>query len=249
MVEDDVPLVNIFGLKVVDLNQDDFYNYVTSEYLDGVRYCVTPNIDHFMRYCSAGDDDFVVAYNSADYRVCDSKIAKRILYGFKGLPVNVVTGSDLTAEFFRRNVNSGKVLCIIGSSNSDIELIKKKYPGLILKGYSPSYGFLQNESEIKKIYDYIYSAGVIDYMFLALGSPQQEVLARKIKIEFGSKKNFLIFCVDASVDFLIGRQLRAPYLFRLMYLEWLFRLFSNPRRLIRRYFSNFIWLLRNIGNI
>jgi N-acetylglucosaminyldiphosphoundecaprenol N-acetyl-beta-D-mannosaminyltransferase len=50
-------------------------------------------------------------------------------------------------------------------------------------------------------------------------------------------------CVGATVDFLVGKQKRAPVFMQQARLEWMHRLFSNPRRLWRRYLLEGPWIL------
>ena len=69
-------------------------------------------------------------------------------------------------------------------------------------------------------------------VFLALGSPKQEILAargRMLVPEIGFAS------IGAGLDFLAGTQTRAPRIFRKLALEWLWRMLSNPRRLGLRY--------------
>jgi exopolysaccharide biosynthesis WecB/TagA/CpsF family protein len=42
-------------------------------------------------------------------------------------------------------------------------------------------------------------------------------------------------CIGASLDFITGRERRAPMLLQRLSLEWAYRLFSAPRRMWRRY--------------
>jgi exopolysaccharide biosynthesis WecB/TagA/CpsF family protein len=45
----------------------------------------------------------------------------------------------------------------------------------------------------------------------------------------------LVLCVGASIDFVTGKQQRAPVWMQRLGIEWLYRLGQNPRRLARRY--------------
>jgi exopolysaccharide biosynthesis WecB/TagA/CpsF family protein len=71
------------------------------------------------------------------------------------------------------------------------------------------------------------------FSFIAVGSPQQELIAAEAKTIPGAAGTAL--CVGAGLDFLTGRQKRAPRLARILGLEWAHRLFSDPRRMWRRY--------------
>jgi N-acetylglucosaminyldiphosphoundecaprenol N-acetyl-beta-D-mannosaminyltransferase len=69
--------------------------------------------------------------------------------------------------------------------------------------------------------------------FLAVGSPQSEILSLRASQAGGCTG--VALCIGASIDFLTGRQARAPRWMQRAGLEWAHRLFSEPRRLWRRY--------------
>ena len=75
-------------------------------------------------------------------------------------------------------------------------------------------------------------AAQLDILFLALGTPKQENFAGQRLDEMGAK---VTVCVGAAVDFVAGRQRRAPRLLRRLGLEWAYRAVHEPRRLIPRY--------------
>lgn len=71
------------------------------------------------------------------------------------------------------------------------------------------------------------------FIFLAVGSPQQEVLAATIAATGRASGTGL--CIGASLEFLAGAARRAPPWMQRSGLEWLYRLSHDPRRLARRY--------------
>jgi UDP-N-acetyl-D-mannosaminuronic acid transferase (WecB/TagA/CpsF family) len=68
---------------------------------------------------------------------------------------------------------------------------------------------------------------------LAIGSPQQEIVAHKLK-ERGVARG-LALCVGTAVNYLTGIEKRAPQWMQRIGFEWLFRLLQNPKRLAKRY--------------
>jgi exopolysaccharide biosynthesis WecB/TagA/CpsF family protein len=71
------------------------------------------------------------------------------------------------------------------------------------------------------------------FVFLAVGSPRQERLAAAIAATGDATGTGL--CIGASLEFLAGARRRAPRFMQRIGMEWLFRLASDPRRLLRRY--------------
>jgi exopolysaccharide biosynthesis WecB/TagA/CpsF family protein len=68
-------------------------------------------------------------------------------------------------------------------------------------------------------------------LFISLGCPRQELFAA----ENISRINAVQLCVGAAFDFLAGTKRMAPRIMQRNGLEWLFRLYQEPRRLWRRY--------------
>lgn len=68
---------------------------------------------------------------------------------------------------------------------------------------------------------------------LAMGMPKQEEVALRLRRRLDSPA--IIVCGGAVVDFAARRVPRAPMVFRRCGMEWLYRLFQEPRRLFGRY--------------
>jgi exopolysaccharide biosynthesis WecB/TagA/CpsF family protein len=71
------------------------------------------------------------------------------------------------------------------------------------------------------------------FCFLAVGAPQQELLAQLLKSR--GKARGMALCIGASIDFLTGKERRAPLWMQKIGFEWLFRLLNDPKRLGGRY--------------
>jgi N-acetylglucosaminyldiphosphoundecaprenol N-acetyl-beta-D-mannosaminyltransferase len=71
-----------------------------------------------------------------------------------------------------------------------------------------------------------------DLVLVALGSPKQE---RWVGRALPQIRPAVVVGVGASLDFLAGAVRRAPRWMSRAGLEWLFRLWQEPRRLARRY--------------
>jgi N-acetylglucosaminyldiphosphoundecaprenol N-acetyl-beta-D-mannosaminyltransferase len=71
-----------------------------------------------------------------------------------------------------------------------------------------------------------------DLVLVALGAPKQELWIDR----FGERiKPAVAMGVGGSLDFVVGRVTRAPAWMSRAGLEWLFRLWQEPRRMWRRY--------------
>jgi N-acetylglucosaminyldiphosphoundecaprenol N-acetyl-beta-D-mannosaminyltransferase len=92
-------------------------------------------------------------------------------------------------------------------------------------------GFERNEQAVAQVVRRVREAD-LDLLFLALGAPKQEKFAAEHLDEMGAG---VTLCVGAAVDFVAGRQRRAPHVMRRFGLEWAFRAVHEPRRLVPRY--------------
>ena len=75
------------------------------------------------------------------------------------------------------------------------------------------------------------NASDAEILFIALGSPKQELWM----VKYLENTNVKI-CqgVGGTFDVITGKVRRAPLVFRKIHLEWLYRLLSNPRRMLRQ---------------
>lgn len=88
----------------------------------------------------------------------------------------------------------------------------------------------------------------IDYVFSCVGMKAQEQLLIEIWAHIPESQKVVWLGVGASIDFLLGLQKRAPILFQNLWLEWLYRLITQPRIRARRIWDavyHFPRLIRN----
>jgi exopolysaccharide biosynthesis WecB/TagA/CpsF family protein len=93
-------------------------------------------------------------------------------------------------------------------------------------------GLLQNNNAFAAALDFGTTQRA-QFIFIALGSPLQELLADAITRQPGATGVGL--CIGAALEFCVGRTNRAPLWMQNAGLEWLHRLVRNPVRLGRRY--------------
>ena len=219
-----------FGLPFDDIDRIDLIDYILNNVDRPFEYVVTPNVDHVVRLYQRSD--LKGAYYNAFFSVCDSNIL-RLLFKIKKYPcMELITGSDLTADILNMSHNIKLSITIIGGSDMAVEILRDLYPGCIFKHLNPSMGFINNPIEIEDAVSFVCSSASQLTLF-CVGSPQQELLAKKV-YESKSAKGVGL-CVGASVDFITGQSSRAPVIFRRIGFEWLYRLATNPVKLWRRY--------------
>ncbi len=205
----------------------------TSHSQSRFKYIVTPNADHIVR--NTEKPELTSIYDSAWLSLCDSRIVARVAK-IKGYPIkDVVTGSDLTASIFQSSTIEKKSITIIGGDKSTIETLKRRFHLHFVNHHNPKMGFINDDAEVNFCCQFIQDHPA-DYVFLAVGSPQQEILAKRISEHPGCTG--MGFCIGASLLFLTGQEKRAPRFFSAMGIEWFYRLTQDPKRLWRRYFHD-----------
>ena len=194
------------------------------------QYVVTPNADHLVRL--ARDPALAVVYRNARLRLLDSRVvagAAQLL----ALPVpRVAPGSDLTALLLSRHLRPGEQVTIVGLRPCWLPALVARCGLAPPAHYDPPMGFATDRATLADTVDFVL-AHPARFVFLAVGSPRQELLAASIAATGRASGTGL--CIGASLEFIAGAARRAPSWMQHAGLEWLFRLANDPRRLAGRY--------------
>lgn len=198
-----------------------------------LEYLVTPNVDHIVRLHKRGEElpALAEAYQGAGICVCDSKVLS-LLARWRGISLPVVPGSDLTALLFERVIRQGDRIAIVGGEPGMLAELRARYAGVIFVQHCPPMGLMQNAAARTAAAQFIVDQKA-RFSLVCVGSPQQELIAAEAA---GMPEGRgLALCVGAALDFITGRETRAPGSLRQLGLEWAYRLASNPKRMWRRY--------------
>jgi N-acetylglucosaminyldiphosphoundecaprenol N-acetyl-beta-D-mannosaminyltransferase len=194
------------------------------------KYVVTPNVHHLVRLLEY-PAVMQPLYERAWRVFCDSRVLSRLAW-FSGRCLPVITGSDLTARLIERAGEQRLTMALIGPTAEACAALRSRHPGVNVVFHTPPMGFIKSEDEVRKCVDFVVKTQA-PLIFLAVGMPQQEILARHIADHRQARGVGL--CIGASIDFLTGKQRRAPVWVQKAGLEWLHRLLSDPLRLASRY--------------
>lgn len=231
-------------LKLVHFLGIDFANMSYPQVADELErlvhsgdfsYIVTPNVDHVVQLYEGEDPAiagaFREAYRNAGLRLCDSRVLQ-LLARIRGVQLDVVTGSDLTAYLFTQGCLDGRRIAVIGGDKSLVDELRSRYPAIEITQHQPPMGIINDPAACAQVVDFV-SQRSCDYIFFAIGAPQSEIIAYQC-LANGTARGVAL-CIGASIEFLLGRKARAPLWMQRAKLEWAFRLLSEPRRLWRRY--------------
>ena len=194
-------------------------------------YVVTPNVDHLIRFHD--DPAFRALYADASYVLLDSRLLSFVFRVVKALNIHVCTGSDLTAQLFARVIARNDRIVLIGGDAGQAAELAARYGLHALHHYNPPMGFIRDPAELERCVRFVEDCSPFRYCFLAVGAPQQEVLAQRLKSR-GIARGMAL-CIGASINFLTGVERRAPVWMQRIGMEWLYRLLSDPARLAKRY--------------
>ena len=220
---------NVLDIDNYDLNET--LQLVSTFGVERYGYVVTPNVDHIIRHSQ--DGIFRALYANASYVLLDSRFLANLLGILKQQRMRVCLGSDLTGAIFHRLIRPDDVALLVGGCAEQADQLRKRYKLNSLMHIEPPMNLIGSEKAIEECLCAIEAASPFRFCFLALGSPQQELIAFKLK-ERGIARG-LSLCIGAAVNFLTGAERRAPLFMQQIGFEWLYRLSQNPRRLARRY--------------
>jgi exopolysaccharide biosynthesis WecB/TagA/CpsF family protein len=214
-----------------DLDLSEFLSIASDYGQARYGYAVTPNVDHLIR-CHE-DASFRALYRTAEFVLMDSRFISRVLRIFTGRGLRVCTGSDLTAHLLCTVVEKSDQVVIVGGSPEQIAKLTSMYGLENVHHHNPPMGFINDPAAVEECLQFIETAAPFRFCFLAIGSPQQEIIAQSLL--FRGVARGLTLCVGASLNFITGVEKRAPRWMQKLSLEWLYRLVQNPRRMAGRY--------------
>ncbi|GGK77472.1 WecB/TagA/CpsF family glycosyltransferase [Amphritea balenae] len=220
----DVDVVNIQKSidRVLGLAQSDRGAYV----------CVS-NVHMCMEVFDSSEFRSVV--NDADLIIPDGRPISWAQFFLGSSVARQVRGQDIMNELCRLSSEKSIRIGLYGGANNDVleevkAALSMSYPGIeIVYSYSPPFRSLTTEED-NAVVDEINMTGV-DVLFVGIGCPKQE----RWMAEHKDRLNCVMLGVGAAYDFISGSKKHAPRWMQRIGLEWLFRLFSEPKRLWKRY--------------
>lgn len=149
-----------------------------------------------------------------------------------------ITGRDLLRHYLSQPHFRTARLYLLGSTPEKISRIAAKlnheYPAITIDGYAPPFQKTFCDDELRNMRDRVVRFGP-DILAVGLGAPKQERIAASL---LGVVPNGLLLPIGAVFDFLANPRMEAPTMVRRAGLEWLYRLYHEPRRLWRRTFES-----------
>ncbi|HYC96689.1 WecB/TagA/CpsF family glycosyltransferase [Brevundimonas sp.] len=222
-------MTRFMTLDFADGDRPDLLGRVAAMARGPYGYVVTPNVDHVIKLMDGRVEADV--YGDADLKICDSRILAH-LARLRGKALAVYPGSDLTADLLASPLASDLTVGVFGPDRAAFDDLAARYPGRRLTFIDAPMGLTPGTGVWVGAVDDAARAEW-DVLLACVSFPKQERFAHALRA--AGRQTGVTLCVGASVDFLTGRQQRAPRLYQALSLEWLHRLMTQPRRMFRRY--------------
>lgn len=237
-----IPICNIMGVDVAAIDMEWLLAFVKDKIcaLSGDYMCVSNVHTVVMAY---ENENYRAIQNGGILAIPDggplSSIGKK-----RGYPkMERVTGPGFMEEILKISEAKGYRHYFYGSTKKTLmqlcDNLRCRYPHLQIVGwYSPPFRAITLEEDAE-IVERINQAKP-DFIWVGLGAPKQE----KWMADHQGRVHGFMVGVGAGFDYLAGNIKRAPDWMQRNNLEWLYRLFQEPGRLLGRYWHTnrkFIW--------
>jgi N-acetylglucosaminyldiphosphoundecaprenol N-acetyl-beta-D-mannosaminyltransferase len=231
----EVEKVNVLGVGISVLDQDRAREFLFDALRDGRRGYVTITNVHSVSEAQR-DPALRHIFNRALLSTPDGM--PMVWMGrLQGQPsIRRVYGPDLLLNLCEHSRATGFSHFFCGGKPGVAEdladALQKRFPGLRVAGtFCPPFGPLNSEDRAA-LFDKVRETRP-DFFWVGISTPKQERFMAEYLSVLPEAKIFI--GVGAAFDFLTGRVRQAPRWMMRIGLEWLFRLFQEPKRLWRRY--------------
>ncbi|MGV3486295.1 MAG: WecB/TagA/CpsF family glycosyltransferase [Planctomycetaceae bacterium] len=236
----------IWGLRLDRVRMDETVDAIAAMIAQRTpRYIITANLNYAMLLDQ--DASLQAVTDDASLILADGQpLVWRSRIGSAGRLPERVAGSELIYRIAERAAQCGWRIYFLGAeagvAQRCAQTLVDRYPGLVIAGVqSPPYRTLTESEKQQQRQSIIDSRA--DILLVAFGQPKGERWIHQHYQELGVPVSIQ---VGASFDFVAGTAKRAPKLWQRLGLEWCYRMFSDPWRLVPRYASNTAFLFLSL---
>ena len=253
---------NIFGIDIHTGSHEDFISAIGA-YLKSSQfhYVVTPNPEMVM--AAQKDGAFLQALQNADLKTPDGiglimashvlhtplsqnrlvrvlqLLLEAIMLPFTQSRSKIserISGVDIVSQLIEKYQDGSAKFYFLGGpegvAHKAQQILEQKYPKIAIVGAEDGGsisvdGIGENDNQV---IDRINKSGA-QILLVSFGAPKQELWMSRNKELLASVR--VALGVGGTLDFITGKQKRAPVLLRKMGLEWLWRLVQDPKRIRR----------------
>ena len=218
----------ILGFNVITYNSEELVRRIFDDYSNNEQLFIV-NINPEIAVSNYKNEKIKQTFNEQKYQIPDGT---GIVWASKKKKGNIkerITGIDLMQKICEKSQQYSCKIFLYGANNENINNAKKElekeYPNINIIDTCNGY-----EDE-KKVVNQIKKCNA-DIVFVGTGSPKQEQFIIENK---DILKNVKIFMpVGGTFDVISKAKKRAPKWIIKCNLEWLYRLFQEPKRFFRQ---------------
>lgn len=218
----------ILGFDVCSIENKKLLEKIFDDYKKNEQLFIV-NINPEIIVSNYNNQEFKQVLNKQKYQIPDGT---GIVWASKkrnGSIKERITGIDLMLDLCEKSQEYDAKIYLYGSKVGVAEEARKKliekYPKINIIGTSDGY------CDEKKVIEDIQNKKA-DILFVGLGSPKQEEFIIKHKEELTNVK--VLMPIGGSLDVISETKKRAPKWMIKSNIEWLYRLFQEPKRIFRQ---------------
>lgn len=224
--------IEILGVPVDCVTMESAISFAESVIRDEAQPQIRVVAVNPEKAVKAQEDGDLLSFLKGSQLLLPDGIGLIIAAKFLGLADMVrVPGSEFMPSLCGRAAKRGFKIFLFGGkpevNRKVVEVLKQTYPGIQIVGSQDGY---VDEGGMPDLINRI-NASEADILFLALGSPKQELWMDRYLAQTNVR---LCQGVGGTFDVIAGNVKRAPLAFRKLNLEWFYRLASQPSRILRQ---------------
>ncbi len=232
----ELPVCSLLGIKVHALTMTELHTLI-KDVVDNQKQCIIGHHNLHSLYTYHHEPEMREFYRKADYIHVDG-MSLVFLARLLGLPLHKkhrVTYVDWVRPLMNEAARQGWRVFFLGSrpgvAARAARTLKKETPGLQLK---TMHGYFDAAAQSSANRDVLQCVNMYKphILMVGMGMPRQEGWVLN---NAGNINANVILTVGACMDYVANALPTPPRWMGRLGLEWLFRLFSEPRRLWRRY--------------
>lgn len=229
-----IPKVPLFGIGVSVTDYADACAAIMDAARGRRSYAVSALATHGLTE-AARDAELGELVNSIELVTPDGQPVRWAMNMLHGTSLSErVYGPDLVAAVCHTAASEGMSIYLFGSTaetcRAVAEELPRRYPGLRIAGVQPDRFRDATAEEDAADVQRIRASGA-DIVLVGRGCPRQE----RWVAQHRGLLPVPMLAVGAAFDYIAGNITRPPRWMQRKGLEWLFRLYQEPRRLFRRY--------------
>jgi N-acetylglucosaminyldiphosphoundecaprenol N-acetyl-beta-D-mannosaminyltransferase len=232
------PLARFLGVQVADLKRDELVDWLAEKTLEPSDRAIVAFALHVGGLLELrGNPPYADAMASADIVYADG-VSAQVLARFAGAQqveraVTTDIGWMLLVTLTRQLGRPPRVALLGGRPGLAEQAMDKLVDAGLASGAFTGHGYEEDWTDTLRSL----SGARPEIVFVGMGAPREMLW---VQAHLASLPAALTLTCGGWFGYIVGEEPRAPALMRRFYLEWLFRLYLQPRRLGGRYFRGLV---------